>query len=94
MEAARAVAHAFLGTIWVYNRVGKAGSESLLELLKQHCLVAPVGYKAPGGIQHSVFGFDNETIRSALLTHSIRAMRHRRTNGTTSQCRVVFGHFR
>lgn len=90
---ARAVAHAFIGTIWVYNRVGKTGSESLLELLKQHCLVETVGYWAPGGIQQNVFGFDNETARSAVLIRSIHAMRLRRAIGTVSQCRVVFGHF-
>src|SRR6056297_7472 len=88
-------AAAFNGTIWVYNRVGKAGSESLLDLFKQHCMVRMIGHLAPGGTKkHAVCAFDDEEACSEVLVRSIRAMRRRPALGQASQCRVVFGHFR
>jgi len=71
-------------TVWVYNRVGKAGSESMLKLLGQVCAVHEV--KRIG-----LTGFDKEASLRAAIDVAVVRMR---SLVVSRPCRVIYGHFR
>lgn len=85
----------FEGTVWLYNRVGKTGSESLLAVLSRHCTLRQLSGPSADGVEERVWQFDNASARLVVIGAGLEEIRRIQTlHPTRRTCRVLAGHFR